>query len=329
MKGNTPLEQESNFLCPTLKEQLDPRNAYYQLADQIDWNQLELDFSDLYSKTGRPSHSVRLMVSLTLIKYINNYSDEVIVSRWVENPYWQYLSGMQILQWKMPIAPSDMTHFRHRIGKEGAEKLLKMSIALFSPKILKEELVVDTTVQEKNISYPTDSKLAKRVIDTCVKVAKKEQLSLRQSYRRTAPQLNQAAARRKTAKQKKEAKRATRKLRTIGTRLVRELVRKMDEDQLKKHLGWLSDGWQILHQERTDKNKIYSLHEPHTQCIAKGKAHKTYEYGAKVSIARTINTKIILSALAFEENIYDGKTVPLVLENLKTSHWKNAFTYYC
>ena len=144
-----------------------------------------------------------------------------------------------------------------------------------------------------------------------------------------APKLNQAAARRKTAKQKKEAKRATRKLRTIGTRLVRELVRKMDEAQLKKHLGWLSEGWQILHQERTDKNKIYSLHEPHTQCIAKGKAHKTYEYGAKVSIARTINTKIILSALAFEENIYDGKTVPLVLENLKTSHWKNAFTYYC
>ena len=124
------------------------------------------------------------MVSLLLLKQLEDLSDEQVIRRWVDIPYWQYLSGETHFQWKPPAASSDLTHFRKRIGKKGAERLLKLSIDLFNPKIQKEEVVIDTTVQEKNITYPTDSKLAKKVIDTCRNIAKKDGIPLRQCYSR-------------------------------------------------------------------------------------------------------------------------------------------------
>ena len=182
MKGNSPDSNQSSFLLPSLKEQLDPKHPIYQLNDRINWSVIEEDFKKLYSHTGRPAKSVRLMVSLLLLKQLDDLSDEQVIQRWVENPYWQYLSGETHFQWKPPVASSDLIHFRNRIGKKGAERLLKLSIDLFDPKIQKEEVVIDTTVQEKNITHPTDSKLAKKVIDTCRKIANQEGIRLRQSY---------------------------------------------------------------------------------------------------------------------------------------------------
>ena len=157
-----------------LSEQLNPRHPIYQLSKVINWESLEADFTRLYSRRGRPAKPVRLMISLLLLKQLHDLSDDQVVERWVENPYWQFLSGEHELQWSAPVASSDLTHFRKRIGKKGAERLLKLSVDLFHPKIKEEEVVVDTTVQEKNITFPTDAKLAKKVIDTCRKIAIKE-----------------------------------------------------------------------------------------------------------------------------------------------------------
>ena len=194
---------------------------------------------------------------------------------------------------------------------------MKLSVDLFHPKIKEEEVVVDTTVQEKNIPFTTDAKLTKKVIDTCRKIANKEDISLRQSYIRTAPDLLRQASNRKSPRQKKKAVKATRRIRTIGRAMLRDLLRKMNDKQLKPHVDTLLNATSILFQQKYDKDKIYSLHEPHVECIAKGKAHKRYEFGTKVSIAKTRDSGVILGALALPGNPYDGHTIDVVLKQLK------------
>ncbi len=316
MKGKSPDSSQTSFLMSGLSEQLNPRHPIYQLSKVINWESLEADFTRLYSRRGRPAKAVRLMISLFLLKQLHDLSDDQVVERWVENPYWQFLSGEHELQWSAPVASSDLTHFRKRIGKKGAERLLKLSVDLFHPKIKEEEVVVDTTVQEKNITFPTDAKLAKKVIDTCRKIAIKEDISLRQSYSRTAPNLLRQASNRKSPRQKKIAVKATRRIRTIGRAMLRDLLRKMNDKQLKPHIDTLLNSASIVFQQKYDKDKIYSLHEPHVECIAKGKAHKRYEFGTKASIARTRDSGIILGALALPGNPYDGHTIDAVLKQL-------------
>ena len=300
-----------------LSEQLNPRHPIYQLSKVINWESLEADFTRLYSRRDRPAKAVRLMISLLLLKQLHDLSDDQVVERWVENPYWQFLSREHELQWSTPVASSDLTHFRKRIGKKGAERLLKLSVDLFHPKIKEEEVVVDTTVQEKNITFPTDAKLAKKVLDTYRKIAIKEDIFLRQSYSRTAPNLLRQASNRKSPRQKKIAVKATRRIRTIGRAMLRDLLRKMNDKQLKPHIDTLLNSTSIVFQQKYDKDKIYSLHEPHVECIAKGKAHKRYEFGTKASIARTRDSGIILGALALPGNPYDGHTIDAVLKQLK------------
>lgn len=317
MKGKSPDSSQTSFLMSGLSEQLNPRHPIYQLSKVINWDSLESDFSSLYSRRGRPAKAVRLMISLLLLKQLHDLSDDQVVERWVENPYWQFLSGEHELQWSAPVASSDLTHFRKRIGKKGSERLLKLSVDLFHPKFKEEEVVVDTTVQEKNITFPTDAKLVKKVIDTCRKIAIKEDISLRQSYSRTAPNLLRQASNRKSPRQKKIAVKATRRIRTIGRAMLRDLLRKMNDKQLKPHIDTLLNSASIVFQQKYDKDKIYSLHEPHVECIAKGKAHKRYEFGTKASIARTRDSGIILGALALPGNPYDGHTIDVVLKQLK------------
>jgi transposase, IS5 family len=180
---------------------------------------------------------------------------------------------------------------------------LKLSVDLFHPKIKEEEVVVDTTVQEKNITFPTDAKLAKKVIDTCRKIAINEDIYLRQNFSRTAPNLLRQASNRKSPRQKKIAVKANRRIRTIERTMFRDLLRKMNDKQLKQHIDTLLNSASIVFQQKYDKDKICSLHEPHVECIAKGKAHKRYEFGTKASIARTRDSGIILGALATGESL--------------------------
>ena len=139
------------------------------LSHQINWDSIEKDFSVYYSEIGRPSVPIRRMVALLLLKHIYNLSDEAIVARWIENPYWQYFSGEHVFQTVKPFDPTEFIHFRNRIGKEGAEKLLKVSVQLFGKEAQEKEVLIDSTVQEKNITYPTDAKLHKRIIDKVTK----------------------------------------------------------------------------------------------------------------------------------------------------------------
>ena len=238
---------------------------------------------------GRPGISTRLIVSLHYLKYTHNLSDDDVVSAWVENPYWQYLRGMKYFEHDLPIHPSSMTRWRKRIGEAGAEELLKETIeAGLRLKAVKsyqlKRVNIDTTVQEKNIRFPTDARSYDRARQRLVKAARLRNIALRQNYNRLSKQLLAQQSRYAHAKQMKRARRRTKKLRTYLGCVIRDIERK--DPQPDSELQSLLDiATRIRNQEKKDKNKIYSVHEPAVECISKGKAHKRYEFGCKVSVA--------------------------------------------
>lgn len=307
-------KSQLNFLAPTLREQLNPRHRLYRLAEEIDWSYFEKEFSELYSTNGRPAHPIRLMVSLLILKAVYNLSDEELVeNHWEMNAYFQFFSGITVQQWGQPCAASDLVHFRKRIGKSGIEKIFHHSIDLHGKSGKEAHVSIDTTAQEKNITYPTDAKLHKRIADKCVAIAKKESIELRRSYVRTTKQLVRDTYNSTHPKRRKKANAAQRKLKTIAGRLVRELERKLPRGSYQQELSLFN---QVLSQSRNSKNKIYSLHEPEAYCMAKGKASKKYEYGCKGSVVLTQNTGIIVGAMTFATNIYDGHSLEPVLEQV-------------
>jgi IS5 family transposase len=178
-----PYQRQSHLLYQDLLEQLNPKDPLLLLAKNIPWEQFERDFTPLYAERGRPAKPVRLMVGLLLLKQIENLSDERVVEAWARNPYYQAFCGTEHFQWHFPCAPSELVHFRKRIGEAGMEKIFQASAALFGKKALEDDVVVDTTVQEKNITFPTDTKLRVKVMKRCWKLAGEEALSLRRSYR--------------------------------------------------------------------------------------------------------------------------------------------------
>jgi IS5 family transposase len=295
----------------TFEEQLSHQHPLYILANTIHWNIFEEAFSKLYSEEGRPAKPIRLMVSLILLKHIRNISDESVVEQWSENSYYQYFSGEKIFACGNPCEASELVHFRHRIGEEGIELILKESIRLNGKDAQEQEATTDTTVQEKNITYPTDNKLHRKIIKKCIAIAAEEGLEIRQSYTRILKKLLMDQRFRNHPKNKGKAKKADKKVKTIAGRLVRELERKLAPSL---HQSILTLFKKVLAQKKTDSNKIYSLHEPHVQCISKGKEHKKYEFGSKVSIITTKNTGVIIGAINIEKNVHDSKTLQPALE---------------
>jgi IS5 family transposase len=308
--------QNSNQLgfYSTYEEQLNHQHPLFRLSQEINWHILEQAFSGLYSDNmGRPAKPIRRLVSLLVLKHLRNLSDESVVEQWSENAYYQYFSEETFFCSTQPCTFSELHHFRARIGEAGIELILKESIRVNGKDGESDNLSADTTVQEKNITYPTDDKLYKKIISKCLTIANKEGITPRQSYRRTLKKLSFSQRMRKNKKGGLIARKADRKVKTIAGRLVRELERKLSADALSRYATDLALFMRVLLQKRGDNHKIYSLHEPHTLCISKGKEHKKYEFGSKVSILLTQDTGVIVGALNHEENTHDSKTLPDVL----------------
>jgi IS5 family transposase len=295
----------------TFEEQLSHAHPLYILANKIKWEIFEEAFAKLYSDEGRPAKPIRLMVSLLILKHIRNISDESVVEQWAENCYYQYFGGEKVFACGVPCEATELVHFRNRIGQQGIELIFKESIRINGKDGQEQEATTDTTVQEKNITYPTDNKLHRKIIKKCVAIADKEDIELRQSYTRTLKRLLMDQRFRNHPKNKGKAKKADKKIKTIAGRLVRELERKLPPSL---HQSLLALFKKVLAQKKTDTGKIYSLHEPHVQCISKGKEHKKYEFGSKVSIITTKNTGVIIGAINIEKNIHDSKTLEPALQ---------------
>jgi IS5 family transposase len=301
-----------------LSDQLDQKHPLYQLANKINWEVFDNAFKKHYSeKMGKPAKPIRLMVSLLILKYVRNLSDENLVDQWAENIYFQYFSGEQHFQPGITCVPTELVAFRQRIGEAGVELILQESIRVNEPPDHGKGGVVvsvDTTVQEKNITYPTDDKLYKKIIKKCWIIADKECIDLRQSYTRVVKKLGQEQRFKRTKNGAKAARKADRKIKIIAGRLVRELARKLPLDSLGMYLPALKLYQRVLSQKRGDGDKIYSLHEPDVKCYSKGKEHKKFEFGSKASIVVDQQTGIIMGAINFTQTLYDSKTLPEVLE---------------
>lgn len=317
MIGKTDQKKQHDLFRPMLLDFIDKAHELALLSDKIDWHYFEEEFSDFYSEIGRPSMPIRLMVGCLMLKRIFNLGDETLPEAWVRDPYMQYFCGMVHFEHKFPCNPSDFSHFRSRIGEKGIEKIFVYSVDIHGKDSQEKEVLSDTTVQENNTTFPTDAKLAKKIIDKCNAIAKKSNLTQRQTYKRVSKQLVRETYNRTHPKRRKKAKKADKKLNTIANRLIRELERNLDKDQLTSGQQELDLYKRILNQNRNDKNKIYSIHKPFTCCIAKGKIHKQYEFGNKVGLLTTSKTLIITAIKAFVGNPHDSKTIEPLLKQVQ------------
>ena len=319
MIGKSSNQNQRNLFKPLLKEFINLNHELVLLSNTIDWNYFETEFSPLYSNTGKPAMPIRLMVGSLMLKRIYNLGDETLAEAWKMNPYMQYFCGMAHFEYQFPCDPSDFVHFRKRIGEKGVEKIFAYSVKMHGKDAKEKKVLSDTTVAENNITFPTDAKLAKKIIDKCVSIAKKEKIKQRQTYVRKSKQLVRDTYNRKHPKRRKKALKADRKLKTIAGRLLRELERKLSKEHLEKYQEEFKLYWQVLGQKRSDKNKIYSIHKPFTACIAKGKAHKQYEFGNKIGLTTTFKTLIITAIKSFEGNPHDSKTIEPLLDQMQTN----------
>jgi transposase, IS5 family len=292
------------------------------LTKNIDWSEFDKEFTPMFCpNNGRPGIPTRMMVALHYLKYSEDLSDEEVVEKWVQNPYWQYFCGGEYFEHEFPIHPTSMTKWRKKIEKTGAIKLLEETIKTgFREKILKkkdiERVNVDTTVQEKNITYPTDAKLYYKAIEVLNRYASRNGIKVKQTYERVGKGHLIRQSRYAHARQMKRSKREIRKLKTCLGRLYRDIDRKLGEEK-RNDPKWIKLSeilTRLFEQTKNSKNKIYSIHEPAVECISKGKAHKKYEFGNKVSLVSSSRRNFILGVMSFHGNPYDGHTLQESLE---------------
>lgn len=320
MLGKTKEILQKNLFKPHLSDFIDPHHELVLLGQKIDWDYFEHNFSTLYSTNGRPSMPIRLMVGCLVLKRIYNLGDETLAQAWIMNPYMQYFCGMTFFEHNFPCDPSDFVHFRKRIGIEGIEKIFRASVKIHGKDAQEKMVLSDTTVQENNTTFPTDAKLYKKIIDKLNQIAKRENLEQRQTYVRVSKQHLRDTHNSKHPRRAKKAKRALKKLNTNAGRLLRELERNLSAHQLEQYHGELEIYRKALNQKRSDKDKIYSLHKPFTACIAKGKAHKKFEFGNKTGLTLTYKSLIITSIKSFIGNPHDSKTIGPLLDQIEKNN---------
>src|SRR5918912_1838676 len=316
-------EPQEDLFRARLENLVDPRHALVRLAKLIGWSRFEAEFGPLYTEaSGRPGLPTRLMVGLHLLKHMDGLSDEAICARFLDSPYVQLFCGESFFRHALPLDRSSMTRWRRRIGAERLELLLAESLAAARRGGAVEErhprrVTIDTTVQPKAVTHPTDSKLLHRGIEILVRLARRHGVRLRQSYLRVAKRAKREAARLIHSGRPRQAERQVRRLRTWLGRLLRDVGRKIAGNAAAEaaFAGTLGLIARLLRQRREDRgrDKLYSLHASEVECIGKGKAQARYEFGVKVSIATTNAVapggQFVLGAQALPGNPYDGHTL--------------------
>lgn len=326
MKPHSRAPEQDDLLRPRLVDMIDARHELVKLAALIDWEFFEREWATFFpSHQGRPATSPRLVAGLMYLQHAFKLSDEAVVARWVENPYYQHFTGETFFQHRPPIDPSSLVRWRKRIGEEGVEWLLTKTIeagrasGAVTDKSLKR-VAVDTTVMEKTIAHPTDARLYERARALLAGLAKEAGVELRQSYARLAPRLAAQVGRYAHARQFKRMRKALRQLKGYVGRVRRDLRRYLQDIPEGALRGRVLEAlWlvgRLLEQTPKSKNKIYALHEPEVDCISKGKARVRYEFGTKVSLATTLDGGFVVGARSFPGNPYDGHTLASALEQV-------------
>lgn len=298
-----------------ITDQLDASHPLIALSHEINWAELESEFASLYSEKGRKAKPIRLMCGLLILKQLYDLSDEVVVVQWQMNPYYQVFCGETSFQTEVPCHSTELVKFRQRIGEQGVMKIFAMSVALHGEAAEESTVLVDTTVQEKAITYPTDTKLAIKIINRLNKLAKRHGIKQRRTFVKEVRELRLASRHFRHVKRRAKAKKALKRLRTIAGILLRELQRKLPDTVLKQEAERFELYEQVLSQQPKDKDKVYSLHEPDVYCVGKGKDHKPYEYGRKASVVTTLDSQVIVGVASHDQHMHDSKTLKVALES--------------
>jgi len=325
MAPKTPTPQSGQLFGYPLADHLNMKHPLVQLAGWINWDEITRTFAGHFvSERGRPALAPRLVAGLLYLQHTFDCSDEIVVNTWVENPYWQYFTGETYFQTEAPIDPSSLTRWRKRIGEEGVETLLMVSIeaarrggALEGKSF--DKVIVDTTVMPKAVAHPTDSRLLEKGRQHLVKLADENGLALRQNYNREAPRLAAQIGRYAHAKQYKRMRKALKTLRTRVGRVHREITRnvgRLPSQAQSQAKALLASVARILSQRTHDKNKLYALHAPEVECIAKGKARTPYEFGVKVTVATTLKEGFVVGMRSMPGNPWDGHTLEETIEQV-------------
>ncbi|RWL93240.1 IS5 family transposase [Mesorhizobium sp.] len=323
---------QTDLLRARLDQILNMDHALVKLAAAIDWRFLEERLGEVYDDgPGRPPLPTRLMAGLAILKSMHNLSDEGLCERWLENPYYQMFCGEEFFQHRLVFDRTSLTRWRLRMGEERLMALLQESLAAATrlgaakPADFRA-VIVDTTVQEKAITFPTDAKLMQRARERLVKLAKKHGVVLRQSYARVGKFALIKHQRYAHAKQFKRANRQLKRLRTMLGAVIRDIARKIaGQPGLMQVFGLsLSLARRVRDQRQRERGrKVYSLHAPEVECIGKGKAHKPYEFGVKVSVATTLKRsrggQFVAHVKALPGNPYDGHTLATILPAIESS----------
>jgi transposase, IS5 family len=331
---------QSDFFKARLDQIVDMSHPLARLAAMIDWRFLEERFGAVYTdKPGQPPLPTRLMAGLSILKHTSDLSDKELCARWVENPYYQLFCGEEFFRHRLPFDRSSLTRWRQRMGEEKLVALIQESLSAATRTGAAKpsdfsKVIVDTTVQPKAVAFPTDAKLMHRARARLVRLARTHGVTLRQSYARVGKHALIAYQRYAHAKQFKRANKALRTLRTYLGRVLRDVVRKTrgDESLSKIFAEPLSLAFRVRHQRQNQRGRkslpsgfvprVYSLHAPEVECIGKGKAHRPYEFGVKVSVATTVNRsrggQFITHVKALPGNPYDGHTLETVIPEIET-----------
>lgn len=344
-----------DFFRGRLDQMIDLNHPLAVLANRLPWDSLEQEIygalchrnragelivdEDLFGEVaslsgagvaaaGRPRLPTRLMISLLYLKHAFNLSDEALVARWSENVVWQYFSGLEYYQPTPPCDPTQIGRFRTRIGEEGVEELLKatidtaVQIGAIEPQEF-EQVIVDSTVQEKAIAYPVDARLLEIAREKLVKSAKALGLRFKQTHAKEGKRLRFKASGYAHARQFKRLRRVLKRQRTLLGRVIRQIKRQLGSlvlasDAALAALHELLERAEQLHRQRPkDKNKLYALHAPEVECICKGKARQRYEFGVKASFAVSHAQGLIIGARTFPGNPYDGHVLAEQLEQTR------------
>jgi IS5 family transposase len=344
-----------DFFRARLDQMIDLRHPLAALAGRMPWAQIEAALApafarknrsgqavpgrDLFGTTleiagvgvsaaGRPRLPIRLMAALLYLKHAFNLSDEELVAHGSENVVWQYFSGQDYYTPKLPCDATQIGRFRTAIGEAGVEELLKATLdTAVQTKAVRpvefERIIVDTTVQEKAIAHPVDSRLLEIARAKVVQAAKRVGIRLKQTFAKEGKELRLKAGRYAHAKQFKRLRHTVKRQRTIPGIVRREINRKRAKAHSESptalaHLNTRLERAERIHQQRPkDKNKLYAWHAPEVECIAKGKARQPYEFGVKASIAVTHKSGLRVGARTFPGNPYDAHILSAQLEQTR------------
>jgi IS5 family transposase len=323
-------DRQKDLLRPPLDEIIDLGHPLAHLAREIDWDFLDARFSSVCRRgPGQPPLPTRLVAGLLILKHMHDLSDEALCARWLENPYYQYFCGEEAFQHRPRFDRSSLTRWRQRLGEEQLAALLQESLSVahkteaLSTKDL-ERVAVDTTVQPKNVAFPTDARLLHKAIVMLAGLARAHEVPLRQSYVRVGKRAALKAGRYAHAKQFKRHNRMLKFLRIRLGRVIRDIRRKTEGDEGLRAIFAvpLSRADQLRRQKQRQRGwKLYSWHAPEVECIGKGKARTPYEFGCKVSIATPVTKpkggQFVLHARALHGNPYDGHTLGPVIEDME------------